>query len=70
MNSPAYNAGVRAGDVIVRVNQSIVENDHIFKYLIGIHEEGDVIKLSIVRDGTFFSTEAIAVGLIISNPNE
>ena len=59
-DSPAEGAGVLLGDVIVAVNHTVVRNQYELNYEIGLLEEGDIIRLSIVRDGRHFATQAIS----------
>lgn len=69
INSPAYHAGIRAGDIVVTVNRMVVENEHKFRYLIGALEHGSNARLSLIRNGSYFATEVQVEGRVIENPN-
>ncbi|MGM0568568.1 MAG: Do family serine endopeptidase [Elusimicrobiota bacterium] len=49
--TPAQEAGVKRGDVIVEVNGEKVENVRNLQDLIGAASPGDTVVLSVVRDG-------------------
>ncbi|MBN4075750.1 MAG: hypothetical protein COA71_13175 [SAR86 cluster bacterium] len=65
INSSAYHAGIQVGDIVVTINRRVVDDDHKFRYLIGSYEDGDIVRLSIIRDGKFFSTEAMTEGVVL-----
>ncbi len=58
--SPALKAGLKSGDVIVKVDDTDVESDRDLAKLIGKLTPGKDVKLSVVRDG---KPETITVSL-------
>lgn len=50
-NSAAYDAGLKAGDVIVSISGSKVKNPSEVQAVISKYSPGDTIEISIVRDG-------------------
>ncbi|HEX9153447.1 MAG TPA: PDZ domain-containing protein, partial [Candidatus Saccharimonadales bacterium] len=48
--SSADKAGIKEGDIITKINGEVVDEKHSFTSLLGKHEVGDVIKVTIVRD--------------------
>ena len=69
LNSPAYKAGIREGDIVVTVNREVAEDEHKFRNLIGELEGGDSARLSLIRAGTYFSVEVPVEGRLINPPN-
>ena len=49
--SPAEKAGLRAGDVIVKVNDDATSKTHSLTTLLNKYLPGDTVKLTVVRDG-------------------
>jgi S1-C subfamily serine protease len=49
--SAAYDAGLKAGDVIVSISGSKVKNPSEVQAVISKYSPGDTIEISIVRDG-------------------
>ena len=50
-DSPAAEAGVQAGDVITAVNGEAVDAEHTLRDRISAYEPGDVVTLTVIRDG-------------------
>ncbi len=50
-NSSAYEAGLKAGDLIVKVDDIEVNNMAYFRYLLFKHNVGDKMKVTVYRDG-------------------
>ena len=50
-NSPAQEAGLERGDVIIKVGKYEVKDLAEFRYRLYNHEIGETIKLTIIRDG-------------------
>ncbi len=50
-NSPAQAAGIKAGDVILAVNGKEVDAANEIQILIAEHKPGDVVTLTVFRDG-------------------
>lgn len=63
--SVAERAGVLVGDIVVSVNHTVIKNHYEFNYEIALRREGEIIRLVIIRDGRYFSTNAIAAAVII-----
>lgn len=49
-NSPAAEAGIRKGDIILKVNDEEVENSSHFKYKLYEHKVGDTVKITVKRN--------------------
>jgi serine protease Do len=49
--SPADKAGIKEGDVITKIGNDKVDSTHSLQSLIGKHNVGDKISLTILRDG-------------------
>ena len=61
----AEQAGVQVGDIVVSVNHTVVKNQYEFNYEIALREEGNIIRLVIIRNGRYFSTEAIVTDVVM-----
>lgn len=51
-NSPAERAGLKAGDVITKVDGQSIEDSRALQLLIGQMKPGKTVRLAVVRDGT------------------
>ncbi len=51
-NSPAQRAGIRAGDLIVAVDEVGIDAQHPLDTLIREHVPGDRVQIALMRDGT------------------
>ena len=49
--SPADKAGIKANDVVTKVNGDEVNAEHTLRDLLATHAPGDSIKLDVVHDG-------------------
>jgi serine protease Do len=49
--SPAEHAGLKSGDIITRVDNTVINQDTSLQSVIGLHSVGDKITLTIVRNG-------------------
>lgn len=56
--SPAEKAGLQGGDVLARLNDQILVNPAQFTTLVRTMKEGDVVKISFIRNGEQKSVEA------------
>ena len=65
--SPAANAGLQEGDVVVAVDGQAVDEDHDLSTRILPHVPGDTIKLSVVRDGHTLDV-SVTLGTLPTNP--
>ena len=50
-DSPAEKVGIKAGDVITRIDDEIIDSPSDLYEIIRDHEEGDEVKISVVRKG-------------------
>lgn len=51
-NSSAAAAGVKAGDVVTKIDDQAVNSSPELLEIVGKHRPGDVLKLSVLRDGS------------------
>ncbi|MEF3281045.1 MAG: PDZ domain-containing protein [Elusimicrobiota bacterium] len=58
-NSPAYNANLKRGDIIVSIDDEDIENDEDLSYKVYYKKPGDKIRISYIRDGKKLTTEVI-----------
>lgn len=58
-NSPAAKAGLKAGDIIIKVNNESVDANHSLTEIIQQYKVGDAVKLSIVFQGTEREVEVV-----------
>lgn len=63
-NSPASKAGLKSGDVIVKVDNKDIKNISEFRYYLYKHQVGDEVNIAIYRNG---KTESIKVKIESSN---
>jgi S1-C subfamily serine protease len=49
--SPAEKAGLQAGDVITKIDDTKIDQTHSLTSIISKHEVGDQVELTIIRDG-------------------
>ncbi len=57
-SSPAAKAGLKAGDIIIKVNNEPIDANHSLTELIQQYKVGDVVKLTVVFQGTEREVEA------------
>jgi putative serine protease PepD len=50
--SPAANAGLKAGDVLVEFEGKPIDNLYDFTYALRQHKPGDKINVKVLRDGS------------------
>lgn len=58
-NSPASNAGIRKGDIILEINGRPVENDGHLVKMVGLEPAGSHAELLVYRDGTTRRIQAL-----------
>ena len=63
-NSPASKAGLKSGDVIVKVDNKDIKNISEFRYYLYKHNVGDEVNITVYRNG---KTESIKVKIEASN---
>lgn len=63
-NGPAYKAGLRAGDIITRINNQVINSQSSFEEILSYHYPGDKINITYQRDGVPHTTT-----LTLVNPN-
>ena len=51
LDSPAYKAGLKEHDVITKIAGQVIDQTHSLTSLLGQHQAGDKVALTIVRDG-------------------
>lgn len=49
--SPAANAGLRQGDVIIRLGEKKIQNIEDLTDALGVHKAGDQVEITVLRDG-------------------
>jgi len=57
--SPADEAGLRNGDIIVNVNDAEVESDADLKLKIAAEDPGSTVELTVYRDDRYFKTDVV-----------
>lgn len=57
-NSPAAKAGLQEGDVITKVNDTDINEEHSLTSVIGRHGVGETVTLTVVRGGQTMSVKA------------
>ena len=50
-DSPADKAGLKEGDIITAIGDTKIDQTHSLSTLLGTHQPGDEVKLTVVRDG-------------------
>ncbi len=65
--SPAYKAGVRAGDILVAIDGSEIASPFELRALVLVREPGDTLRFSVIREG---KPVEIAVVLSASDPSD
>ncbi|MGH7240827.1 MAG: S1C family serine protease [Candidatus Saccharimonadales bacterium] len=56
--SPAEQAGLKEGDVITKLNDTAIDQNHSLTSLINKHQVGDQVSLTVIRDGKTIHAEA------------
>ncbi|MCB1219207.1 MAG: M28 family peptidase [Planctomycetales bacterium] len=57
-NSPASEAGLQAGDRLVKMGESVIRNIYDFTYALEEHKPGDVVEIVVVREGVELTLSA------------
>ena len=68
MNGPAQNAGLRPGDVIIKLEENKVKDSHTLPRMIADHKPGTEVSLTYIRRGKKQETKAILGDL--DNPHK
>ena len=55
---PAHQAGIQAGDVIQKIDQTKITSLKEFRQILYKKHMGDTIKLTILREGKYLEVEA------------
>lgn len=58
-NTPAAGSGLEAGDIITAVENDVVDEEHTLRDRLYAYEEGDMVTLSVIRDGSEISIEVV-----------
>jgi S1-C subfamily serine protease len=56
--SPAEKAGLQEKDIITKVNDTSVDENHSLTSLLGQHQVGDRVTLTVIRDGKTITVSA------------
>ena len=54
---PAYNSGIKRGDLIVKINDDKVKDSIDFQNKMALYQTGDRVKITFERDGKLYQTE-------------
>ena len=60
--SPAAQAGLKAGDIIIKVNNELVDQKHSLTELVQQYRIGDALKLTVIFQGNEREIEVVLVG--------
>ena len=55
--SPAFNGGMKSGDIIIKVDDKDVNDAAYLRYLLFNHNVGEKIKVTVYRNGTTIDLE-------------
>ena len=69
-DSPAYNAGIKVGDVVVKINNKLIKNAFAMRNAIGLLKLGSVISMEINRKGEVFSTNVKIIAPKVTQKSE
>jgi serine protease Do len=58
-DGPAYNAGLKKGDIIYAINSEIVKNTIYYRKILDKYKPGDNIKIDIIRLGKRLSKNVV-----------
>lgn len=58
-DSPAEKAGIRAGDIVVKIDNQDVENMNHLKRILYKYKVGDRAKVTVIRDGGYIAIDMI-----------
>jgi len=62
-NYPAYQAGLKRGDLIIKINGEDIKNTIDYQNKVGLYQVGDKLILTFERDGQLYQTE-----VVLTNP--
>lgn len=60
-DSPAYKAGLKAGDIVLKINKKEIKNHSELPFVVGRYRPGDSVKMQIVR-GSDKLTKKVTIG--------
>jgi len=58
-DSPAAKAGIKSGDIILKIGKSEVDKNHSVVGILQQYSPGDIVNLTVLRDGKEFKVEVI-----------
>ena len=69
-DSPADNAGIKVGDVVIKINSKLIKNAFAMRNAIGLLKLGSVISMEINRKGKVFSTNVKIIAPKVTQRSE
>jgi len=69
-DSPADNAGIKVGDVVIKINSKLIKNAFAMRNAIGLLKLGSVISMEINRKGKVFSTNVKIIAPKVAQRSE
>ena len=66
-DSPAEKAGLKAGDTIIGIDNDTIKDTATLRYKLYKHKEGDVVKITYVRNNKTLTTKVTLTNRTESN---